>query len=118
MLHLDGRCKSFLVPGRSLAWTIAPITAAGVVGRSCSRNAAEKNLLAFGFVVLDELAERILLRLAEPFALRQGTGPVQNAPRIQKRRQDCLVEAVSGITVHLDHGMTEVLFHKFFQQNC
>ena len=87
-----------------------------VAGKGAAGTA--KNLLAFGFVVLDELAERILLRLAQPFALRQGTGPVQNAPRIQKRRQDFLVQAVSGITVHLDHGMTEVLFHKFFQQNC
>ena len=76
----------------------------------------QKILTAFEFVVLDELAEGIFLRLAQPFALRQGTGPVQNASRIQKRRQDFLVQAVSGIAVHLDHGVTEVLFHKFFQQ--
>ena len=61
-----------------------------------------KNLMAFEFVVLDELAEGIFLRFAQPFALRQGTGPVQNASRIQKRRQDFLVQAVSGIAVHLE----------------
>ena len=67
---------------------------------------------------LDELAEGIFLRSLQPFALGQGPGPVQNAPRIQKRRQDFLVQAVSRIVVYLHHRVTEVLFHKSFQQMC
>ena len=77
----------------------------------------QKILMAFEFVGFDELAEGSFLRFAQPIAFHQGTGPVQNASRIQKRRQGILVQVVSGLAIYLKHGVMEVLYHKFFQQN-